>query len=235
MDTALDGDAMPVLAGDRSAGGAAATTASRRAGTSRDTAGGHVGGGHVGGGHVDGGHVGGDATFSVDARPGLAALSARAGEALGSYVTPTAAQAASSASAAPASTRGEVGAVLRAPTAAQEMVQTGRPSGRHGGGELEIPAWFEAAARRMFDTQSSGPSDGISMADLTLIQTAPSNQIAASTRSAPAAAPAAPASASAGDAKGGSKVDVEKLANEIYQYILVMMDAARARNGEPYL
>jgi hypothetical protein len=125
--------------------------------------------------------------------------------------------------------------VLRAPTAAQELVQTGRPSGRFGGGEVEIPTWFEAAARKMFESQSSTMGDGISMAELTLISTTPSNQIAASTKTAPSAAPSAPASASAGQAKGEQQIDVEKLANEIYRHILVLMDVARARNGEPYL
>jgi hypothetical protein len=176
-----------------------------------------------------GGGEAGEPSFAVDVRPGLGALSARAGEALGSYVAPP-----SAAPSAPARER-EVGAVLRAPTAAQEMVQTGRPSGRFGGGEVEIPTWFEAAARKMFESQSGTMGDGISMAELTLISTTPSNQIAASTRTAPAAAPASPASASAGQAKGEQQIDVEKLANDIYRHILVLMDVARARNGEPYL
>jgi hypothetical protein len=178
--------------------------------------------------------------FSVDGRPGLGTLSARAGEALGSYVTAAAAPtpttaSSSSFSSSSSSTPREVGAVLRAPTAAQEMVQTGRPSGRYGGGEVEIPTWFEAAARKMFESQSSTMGDGISMAELTLINATPSNQIAASTRTAPAANPIAPAIVGNADAKAGQKIDIEKIANEIYRQILAMMDAARARNGEPYL
>ncbi len=31
------------------------------------------------------------------------------------------------------------------------------------------------------------------------------------------------------------QVDIEKVANEVYRQILALMDAARARNGEPYL
>ncbi|HEU0032949.1 MAG TPA: hypothetical protein VFQ53_20095 [Kofleriaceae bacterium] len=180
-------------------------------------------------------YVGDDRSFVVDVRPGLGALSARAGEALGSYVTPTAAPAPSTASSVTSTPR-ETGAVLRAPTASPELVQTGRPSGRYGGGEAEIPAWFEAAARKMFESQSSSPADGISLAELTLVQAAPSTQIAASTRTAPAAAPVTPSLGSQNESKNaGQKIDIEKVANEIYRQILIMMDAARARNGEPFL
>jgi hypothetical protein len=170
----------------------------------------------------------------IELRPGLAGLSARAGEALGSYVAPTVAPGAPAS--APTSAR-EVGAVLRAPTAAQEMVRTGRPSGRFGGGEVEIPTWFEAAARKMFDERSSGgPASELSLADLTLIAAAPAAQVAASTRSMPGAAPANPNPSSAGEqSTSQSPIDVEKIANEVYRQILVLMDAARFRNGEPYL
>jgi hypothetical protein len=175
-------------------------------------------------------------------RPGLGALSARAGEALGSYVAPQAysdTSASVSSSSAPVRDPYQVGAVLRAPTIAPEFVQTGRPTARHGGGEQEIPAWFETAARKMFEQQGnlSSAADGISLSELTLISSTPSNQIAASTRGVPtASAPISPASGTTkqGDAKT-PQIDVEKLANEIYRHILVMMDAARARNGEPYL
>jgi hypothetical protein len=163
----------------------------------------------------------------VESRPGLSALSARAGEALGSYVAP-----AEPKQAAP-STRDQ-GAVLRAPTAAQELVRTGRPAGRHGGGEVEIPPWFEAAARRMFE-ERTGASDGISLADLTLVQAAPPSQIAASSRSAPSATPPTPALASNATTQQTPQIDIEKVANEVYRHILVLMDTARARNGEPYL
>jgi hypothetical protein len=177
-----------------------------------------------------------DAVF-VDGRPGLGALSSRAGEALGSYVAPSGFSSAtgSAASGASSSSRsGNEGAVLRAPTAAQELVQTGRPSGRHGGGELEIPAWFEAAARKMLEDRSS-VSDGISLADLTLVQTAAPQQIAASSRGEGGGTqPVAPSPAAASGAEK-DKIDIDKLANEVYREILVMMDIARARNGEPYL
>jgi hypothetical protein len=161
-----------------------------------------------------------------DGRPGLSMLSARAGEALASYVAPSAAP-------AEASARRD-GAVLRAPTAAQELVRTGRPAGRHGGGEVEIPPWFEAAARKMFEDRSSS-SDGISMAELTLVNAAPATQVAASTRSAPSAAPARPALSATTATSQPQQIDIDRVAHEVYRQILVLMDAARARNGEPYL
>ena len=174
----------------------------------------------------------------VESRPGLAGLSARAGEALGSYVTPAASSSSSSSS---SSSQREQGAVLRAPTAAQEFVNTGsgsggsgRSAGRYGGGEVEIPNWFEAAARKMLE-ERSGNSDGISLAELTLVTAAPPAQIAASTRGVPSSAPANPNPSSGNQATGSQQIDVEKVANEVYKQILVLMDAARGRNGEPYL
>jgi hypothetical protein len=123
--------------------------------------------------------------------------------------------------------------VLRPPTASPEYVQTGRSGGRHGGGEVEIPPWFEAAARKML-TERSGDADGISLAELTLVTAAPASHVAASTRSAPSAAPPAPGGATSQAAKP-QQIDVEKLANDVYREILVLMDVARARNGDPYL
>jgi len=178
-----------------------------------------------------------DAVF-VDGRPGLGALSARAGEALGSYVAPSsfATPTGSASSGASSSRSSNEGAVMRAPTAAQELVQTGRPAGRHGGGEFEIPSWFEAAARKILEARSgSSISDGISLADLTLVQSAAPQQVAASSRHEGASkASVAPTPAASVGAEG-EKIDIDKLANEVYREILVMMDIARARNGEPYL
>ena len=47
--------------------------------------------------------------------------------------------------------------------------------------------------------------------------------------------PVAPSADRHAENKQGMQVDIEKLANEIYREILSMMDAARARNGDPYL
>ena len=124
--------------------------------------------------------------------PGLSGLASRAGEALGSYIAPAAPPALPRERSADTSS---VGAVLRAPTAEPEYVQTGRSAGRYGGGEVEIPPWFEAAARKMLAERGSG--DGISFAELTLVTSAPASHIAASTRSAPSASPPSPNSAAA--------------------------------------
>ncbi|MEO8845208.1 MAG: hypothetical protein ABI591_05160 [Kofleriaceae bacterium] len=178
--------------------------------------------------------------YAVESRPGLGALSARAGEALGSYVAPESrsAPAATSGSSSPR----EHGAMLRAPTAQPDYVRTGsvggaRSTGRFGGGEVEIPTWFEAAARKLFDDRNTSMGGDISLADLTLVQSAPSTHIAASERSAPSALPATPnvSSHSANQQSSSQQIDVEKVANEVYKHILVLMDGARARNGEPYL
>jgi hypothetical protein len=175
-----------------------------------------------------------------ESRPGLAGLSARAGEAIGSYVAPSLGQTSSPSSPSSSSSGGssrDAGAMRRVPTAAQEMVRTGRPSGRFGGGEVEIPSWFESAARKMFDDRSSGgPASELSLAELTLITAAPANQVAASSRSQPSAVPGTPNPSSQGEqANKHSPIDTEKVANDVYRKVLVMMDAARARNGEPSL
>jgi len=164
----------------------------------------------------------------VTAAPGLSGLSARAGDALGAYVAPVAAPAAPVAD-RPAS---GAGAILRAPTAAPEYVQTSRSAGRYGGGEVEIPPWFEDAARRLLAERSGG--DGISLAELTLVNAAPASHVAASTIAQPSAVAPGPTDATSSPG-AAPKVDVEKLAHELYQDIMVLMDVARERNGDPYL
>ena len=86
----------------------------------------------------------------------------------------------------------------------------------------------------MFESKSN-LSDGISVAELTLINAAPSQQIAASSRV--AAASSAPVAVAPSAAAGAEKesIDIEKVANDVYREVLVLMDLARARNGEPYL
>ncbi|MGE5184588.1 MAG: hypothetical protein ACM31C_21100, partial [Acidobacteriota bacterium] len=170
----------------------------------------------------------------VEMRPGLGALSARAGEALGSYVAPlTAANADAAATGASSSRDG--GAASRVPTAAPELVRTGRAAARHGGGEVEIPAWFEAAAKRMFADRASGGgiSEDISIAELTLVS-APPSAVAASARAQPTAQPS-PATEGQRMAKEEHKIDIEKVADDVFKHVHKMMDSARARNGEPYL
>ncbi|MBP6840997.1 MAG: hypothetical protein KA190_27115, partial [Kofleriaceae bacterium] len=165
---------------------------------------------------------------SSDLRPGLAGLSHRAGEALSSYVsTPAAAPVAP---AAAPMTGSSPSPAPRAPTAAPELIRTGR-AGRHGGGEVEIPAWFEQAARRMME-QRGDAGEGISMAELTLVQAAPPAQVAASTRG-PSSTSSATPSMSSTPARAG-KADIERIAQDVYRQLLEMMEIARWRNsGEP--
>ena len=177
--------------------------------------------------------------YGTESRPGLSTLSSRAGEALGSYVSPSGYQPAAAVSNAVSSR--EHGAVLRAPTAAPDYVRTGsvggtRSTGRFGGGEVEIPTWFESAARKMFENHSAGLGGDISLSELTLVQSAPSTHIAASERGMQSAAPSNP-NPSSQDAHQSSaqQIDIEQVANDVYRHILVLMDGARARNGEPYL
>jgi hypothetical protein len=148
-------------------------------------------------------------------RPGLSSLSSRAGEALSSFVT--APQSASSSGSSSSSSENRSNAWR---------------SGRYGGGEVEIPGWFEQAARKMFEDR--GEVEGISLAELTLVASTPPSQIAASDRSSSAAAPAKQA---APDGKGekGQKVDIESVAADVYRAVMQMMESARMRNGEPYL
>jgi hypothetical protein len=163
----------------------------------------------------------GDEPRPDDARAGLAA---RAGEALSAFVAPVAAAPAPAA----ASTSAFASPASRAPTAAPELVRTAA-SGRFGGGETEIPAWFEQAARKMLETRGIG--DNLSLAELTLVTAAPPTQIAASSRGQTVTA-AAPSPQSM-PAKPGMP-DIEKIAQEVYAEFLAMMDSVRWRNnGEP--
>lgn len=117
----------------------------------------------------------------------------------------------------------------QAPTAAPEVVR-GASRGRFGGGEVEIPSWFEAAARKMLENRGAG--EAISLAELTLVTAAPSTHIAASSRGQSAAASSVP-SVNTVPAKPGMP-DIERLAQQVYAEFLQMMEAIRLRNnGEP--
>lgn len=150
----------------------------------------------------------------AEMRPGLSPLSSRAGEALSSFVNTA-----------------SVPTEQRAAPPSESRSASWR-SGRFGGGEVEIPEWFEAAARKMFEER--GEIEGMSLAELTLVASTPPQQIAASTRETPSAVPPKQASP---DGKGdkGQKVDIEKVASEVYRAVMQLMESARMRNGEPYL
>jgi hypothetical protein len=167
--------------------------------------------------------------------PGLSGLSSRAGEALASYVTSVAVQSVPLGGSATSTSSPSMPMAARAGSV-QELVQTGRPTGRHGGGETEIPPWFEAAARKMLGERMG--TESLSMAELTLVNNAPATQIAAASKTGHvSAAPLSPGGGGEeqGESKKGGEDDVDALAEEVYLKILIMMDAARSRNGEPYL
>jgi hypothetical protein len=199
------------------------------------------------------------AAVPTEGRPGLQSLSSRAGEALGSFVAPSTAELDTARGGhrerevkererevkererdnrerarEERREQRERDRATRAPAA--EFVRTGAPRGRAGGGEVEIPAWFESAARSMLSERTASPSEGISMAELTLINSAPTSHVAASTHGAASSAPASPSGTSGQSASGGGgdKPDVDKLAQKVYSEILKLIDIERERNGEPY-
>jgi hypothetical protein len=149
------------------------------------------------------------------------------GDSLASLVSPSRSDVSSNSNASSSA----AGALKRPPTASPEMVRTGARRSN----EAEIPEWFEKAARKMFGEPTGTAADGISLADLTLINSAPQQQIAASTRGETVAPSAAPSVATATNAEPGEKFDVERIARDVYRAVLQIMEAARARNGEPYL
>lgn len=163
----------------------------------------------------------------------------RAGESLRSYVSAPA-NTESSATGTPSVERGTL---MTPPTAAPPLVSTGSSRSavnqmistarsKRAAGDNSIPAWFEKAARQMFAESSTG---GISVAEMTLIASAPSHQVAASPKSAsssPAAAPAAPGGVENEGAQ--ATPDVEALALEVYSEICRLMEISRERNGEPW-
>jgi hypothetical protein len=91
----------------------------------------------------------------------------------------------------------------------------------------------------MFESEGSSPSDGISLAELTLVTAAPASQIAASSRAAASPTPSTPSGSGGGggadSSATGNNIDIESTALDIYKRILDMMDNERARSGEPYL
>jgi len=87
----------------------------------------------------------------------------------------------------------------------------------------------------MLEERGSVSSD-ISLAELTLVTAAPTSHVAASTRAVRPPRRSHPRRVAPRRAPNKGRADRHrKLANEVYRAILVMMDAARARNGEPYL
>lgn len=178
-------------------------------------------------------------------------LASRAGESLQSYVSAperSGGEWASSSSSSAAESSGAAGAIRRVPSAAQTMVETGSTMSsavvqqmiqaarkQRSAGDQGIPDWFENAAKHMFEESSGG---GISLAEMTLISSAPASHIAASPRTASASAPEArPQAAEAGSETEGAKPtdEIEEIAQKVYREICQMMRLAEMRNkGRPF-
>jgi len=179
----------------------------------------------------------------AEARPGLSGLASRAGEALGSFVAPQDAELATAGGRRSEPLADRASAPVYVDTSAdpsrpaeqaarQAMARPGRAFSQVGGGEPEIPAWFEGAARKMLE-ERSGSAGSMTLAELVLVTAVPQKAIAASPRH---------ASSHSGHAKHGKdshkgeekKPDVNKLAQEVYAEVLKLIDSARERSGDPY-
>ncbi|HKE17904.1 MAG TPA: hypothetical protein VKB80_23670 [Kofleriaceae bacterium] len=101
-------------------------------------------------------------------------------------------------------------------------------------------AWFQEAAKKYFD--SAGPTTGgISLAEMTLVTSAPRTQIAASAK----AADRGVVQASSTTPTGGEgnqpdgvplpgRPDIDKIAQDVFEQICRMMAVARERSGDPW-
>lgn len=157
------------------------------------------------------------------------------------------------------------GAVLRAPTAAQPLVVSGGSSpppaasaprvshepaprasqapaeqmiraaeAKRAAGNAEgIPSWFAEAARRLFADSPMG--DGITLAEMTLVTSAPARQVAASRRDASGSTQAPDISAGGESQASQPAPDVEELAEKVYAEVCRLIDTAKQRNGDPWL
>lgn len=150
----------------------------------------------------------------VESRPGMAQLSARAGEAISSYVAPVVVSTPSQ------------DAEARAAAAAAEIMRPGRSAGRFGGGETEIPTWFEAAARKLLSER--GGSEGLSLAELTLVNAAPAQQVAAAEEHSTASPPAQTQPAAKPEF---SQADVDNIATRVLRKLNDLIDDAKIRGG----
>jgi hypothetical protein len=187
-------------------------------------------------------------------RPERQLMTARAGESLQSFVapgeaaTPVSADRAPSASASSAAASRSRGAVQRVPTAVQPLVQTAQSRAnvaavqdmirsaqqKRSSGDNSIPAWFEEAARRMFQEGSDG--GGISLAEMTLVTAAPARLVAASPKSASSGASAQAPNPSGGSESHDAELtpNVEQMARDVYAEICRMIEFTRNRNGDTW-
>ncbi len=175
------------------------------------------------------------------------------GSALQSLVSPRSAEPAAPTHAAPVSIASSFAGQAPtqhyvAPPPTTEVVKTGQDrkssgsgsgSGSGGGGanDFQIPDWFEAAAKRMMADRGSG-DNSFGLPELTLIHAAASNsgtRLAASEAKASsqvAAPTAAPSKGGGGGGGGSKKEDMERLAREVYEHIMLLHEIDALRKGD---
>jgi len=100
-----------------------------------------------------------------------------------------------------------------------------------------MPAWFEAAAQKVFGDGAAGGDDGISIAEMTLVTAAPSAQVAASRKTAaqaPSQASVGGAGAAPTEPADAPAPDIDELAQEVYEEVCRLLAIARERSGDPW-
>jgi hypothetical protein len=116
--------------------------------------------------------------------------------------------------------------------AVQDMIRSAQQ--KRSSGDNSIPAWFEEAARRMFQEGSDG--GGISLAEMTLVTAAPARLVAASPKSASSGASSPSPGATGGSESHDAEptANVEQIARDVYAEICRMIEFARNRNGDTW-
>ncbi|HET6614053.1 MAG TPA: hypothetical protein VFG83_18770, partial [Kofleriaceae bacterium] len=157
--------------------------------------------------------------------PGLALAGGvrRAGAAMDSLVAPGSAS--------------RPGAPSAAMAEAAAAAITGGQDGAGAGAGAALPGWITEAAKKLL-ADTAGDGD-LSLAELTLVTAAPAHQRAASPHGA-STAPRGPAPGGEGDHAPRSgpapapELDLDALAQDVFDQVLRMLKLARQRNGDPW-
>ena len=97
----------------------------------------------------------------------------------------------------------------------------------------DVPPWFAEAARRVFN--EGGSHEGLTIAEMTLIETAPVSQIAADHKSAEHSTGATkPARGASSEIVGLSPEELEELSEECFKELKRKLSVALWRNGDIY-
>jgi len=103
----------------------------------------------------------------------------------------------------------------------------------------EFEAWFQSAAQKYFGEAPS--ASGLTIAEMTLVTSAPREQIAASEATAMhttgtqfMAGAATGGAEGGGGPGGGAPPNIDKIAQDVYDQIVRMLAVARERSGDPW-